>query len=133
MAITSSSGTTAFAPSLGELVMDAFARCQIRSASLSAEHWFQARLSANLLQVEMSNVGMPLLFKVQSLRIPLYPGVKDYSVPASVIAPLDSTITQYLLGTGQDFAPVIAGVAGSQIATITQAAHGLAEGDLAYF
>ena len=132
-AITASSGTTSFAPSLGELALDAFARCQIRSASLTAEHWQQLRISANLLQVELSNVGMPLLWKVTSLEIPLYPGVREYQLPANIIAPLDSTIRQYQLGAGQDFAPVITGDAGSTTATITQAGHSMAAGDMAFF
>ncbi len=133
MAVVSSSGTTNFAPSLGELVLDAYARCQIRSASLGAEHFFQARLSANLLQVEFANVGMPLLFKIQSIDITLRPGVRDYQLPSNIIAPLDSTIRQYQMGTGQDFDPVIVGDAGSTIATITQAQHSMAAGDMAYW
>lgn len=133
MAITASSGTTAFAPSLGELALDAFARCQIRSASLSNEHWQQLRISANLLQVEFSNVGMPILAKITSTDIVLQPGVREYELPSNIIAPLDATIRTYQMGTGQNFAPVITGTAGSTIATITQAEHSMAAGDMAYF
>lgn len=133
MAITISSGTTAFAPSLGELALDAFARCQIRSASLSNEHWQQLRISANLLQIAFSNVGMPLLFKVTSTAIVLRPGVREYELPTNIVAPLDATIRQYQMGTGQDFAPVITGTAGEMIATITQAEHSMGAGDMAYF
>lgn len=133
MAITASSGTTNFAPSLGELVLDAYARCQVRSASLTSEHWWQARMSASLMQSDWVNVGMPLLFKIQPIRITLQPGVTQYDMPSNIIAPLDATISQYLLGTGQDFDPVITGAAGSRIATITQEQHGYGAGDMAFF
>lgn len=133
MAISTSSGTTNFAPSLGELVLEAYSRCQVRSASLTAEHWATARMSANLLQVEMSNVGMPMLFKISYVDIPLIPGVSQYQAPASIIAPLDSVIRTYQLGTGQDFAPVLTADAGSTTVTVTQADHGFGEGDMAYF
>lgn len=133
MAVTSSSGTTNFAPSLGELVLDAFSRCQVRSASLTAEHWFQARLSANLMQSEWSNAGMPLLFKIQQFKVMLLPGVTQYDMPSSIIAPLDSTISQYQVGTGQSVDPVIVADAGSRIAQVTQAQHGYGAGDMAFF
>ncbi len=133
MALVPSSGTTGFAPTLGELVLDAFARVQIRSASLTAEHFYQARLSANLFQSELANVGMPLLFKIQKIDIPLLPGVVDYAMPSNVIAPLDAYISLYQPGTGQNFSPVITGAAGQNLATITQPLHGLGAGALAYF
>lgn len=133
MAITASSGTTAFAPSLGELIFDAFARCQIRSASLSNEHFFQARLSANILFSEWSNVGMPLLWKVDEILLPLQPGIGQYELASNIIAPMDGFIRQYQLGTGQNFAAVITGTTGDTTATIVQVAHSFAAGDLAYF
>ena len=134
-AVVPSSGTTGFAPSLGEMVLEAFARVQIRPTSLTADHFSQARMSANLMQAEWSNVGMPLLFKIPDapLQIPLLPGVSKYQAPADIIAPLDATITLYTPGTGQNFTPVITGAAGSMIATITQPQHGLAAGSLAYW
>jgi hypothetical protein len=132
-AITASSGTTSFAPSLGDLVLDAFARCQIRSASLTQEHWFQARLSANIMFSEWSNVGMPLLWKVDEILLPLQPGIGEYQLGSNIIAPLDGFIRQYQLGAGQDFDPVITGTAGETTATVTQAGHSFADGDLAYF
>lgn len=132
-ALTASSGTTNFAPSLGDVVLDAYARCQVRSASLSNEHWFQARLSANLMQSEWANVGMPILAKIQPIKIVLQPGVTQYDMPSNIIAPLDATISQYQMGDGQDFAPVITGTAGSTIANVTQALHSMAAGDMAFF
>lgn len=132
-ALQQSSGTTAFNPSVGELILDAFARVQIRPTSLTAEHFSQARLSVGLLQSELSNVGVPLLWKVDEILIPLAPGVTKYPVPSSVIAPLDGLIKTYQLTTGQNFAPIITGAAGQNIATITQPQHGLGAGALAYF
>lgn len=132
-AITASSGTTNFAPSLGDLVLEAYARCQVRSASLSAEHWWSARMSANLLQSEFVNIGMPLLWKISYVDIPLQPGVTQYQAPSNIIAPLDSVIRTYQLGAGQNFAPVLTANAGSTTVTVTQAAHSLAAGDMAFF
>lgn len=133
MALSASSGTTSFAPSLGELVLEAYARCQIRSASLSAEHWFQARMSANLLQVDLVNIGMPLLFKVTYVDITLQPGVTQYTAPSTIIAPLDSVIRTYQLGTPQNFAPVLTATAGSTIVDVAQTQHGLGAGDMTFF
>lgn len=132
-AITASSGTTSFNPTLGEIILDAFARVQIREASLTASHWFQARLSAGMLQSELSNIGMPLLFKIQELLVPLQPGRTSYPAPANIIAPLDAYIRTYQPGTGQSFTPVITGTAGSRTATVTQPLHGLGAGALAFF
>ncbi len=131
MALTS--GTTSFNPSLGELALDAFARVQIRPTSLTADHWFQCRLSALMLQSELSNVGMPLLWKVSEVLIPLQPGVSSYTLPQSVIAPLDAFIRQYQLGTAQNFAPVITADAGDMLATVTQVAHGFGAGSMVFF
>lgn len=132
-AIVASSGTTGFAPSLGEMILEAFSRVQIRPASLTADHFSQARMSANLLQSEWSNVGMPLLWRIQPIQIALQPGVSAYAAPSNVIAPLDATITLYQPGPGQNFTAAITGAAGQNLATINQPLHGLGAGALAYF
>lgn len=132
-ALQATSGTTAFNPTLGELVLDAFARLQIRPTSLTADHWQQARLSIGLLQSELSNIGMPLLFKIDEILIPLSPGVTRYAAPANIVAPLDAFIRTYQPTTGQSFTPVITGTAGERIATVTQPLHGLGAGALAFF
>lgn len=133
MALVSSSGTTSFAPALGELVLDAFARVQIRAPSLTAEHFFQARLSALMLQSELANVGVPLLFAIDTIDITLQPGVSSYALPSTVVAPLDAFIRQYQMGTAVDFDPVFEADAGSTTVTVTQAAHGLGAGAIAYY
>lgn len=132
-AITATSGATSFNPSLGEMVLEAFSRIQVRPTSLTSDHFFQARLSSNLLQTEFSNAGMPLLWKIAPIRIPLYPGVTEYAMPANIIAPLDATITQYTQGTPQNFAPVFTADAGSTTMTVTQAGHSRSAGAMTSF
>lgn len=133
MAIVSSSGNTGFAPSLGEMTLEAFARIQIRAPSMTAEHWWNARMSANLLQSEWSSVGVPLLWKMELLQVVLQPGVSDYAMPARIIAPMDAYIRTYQLGTAQDFAPAFAADAGDTLVTVTQALHGLAAGSIVFY
>lgn len=133
MALVSSSGTTSFAPALGELVLDAFARIQIRAPSLTTEHWWNARMSANLLFSEFSNVGMPLLWRIAPVLIVLQPGVSQYAAPSNIIAPLDAYIRTFQLGTAVDFDPVFTADAGSTTVTVTQTAHGYGAGDLVFY
>lgn len=82
---------------------------------------------------EWSNVGMPLLFKIAKIDIPLQPGVVDYAMPSNVIAPLDAYIRQYQLGTAQNFAAVFTAIAGDTLVTVTQAAHGFGAGSMVFF
>src|SRR5215831_13320872 len=104
-AIIQSSALTNFNPSVGDFVMEAFARLQLRPPQLTAFHWQTARMSANLLQVDLSNQGFPLLYKETLLQIPLQPGVSLYSLPRNVVACLDAFIRVYQTGNAQNFAP----------------------------
>lgn len=133
-AIQPSSGTTGFNPSLGEFVLDAFSRVQVRPTSFTADHFVQARLSANLLLVsEWSNVGMPLLWQISSLQIPLIPGISSYPLPSNIIAPLDAFIRAYQTGNAQNFTPVFTADAGSQSMLVTQPGHALTNGSMVYY
>jgi hypothetical protein len=86
-----------------------------------------------MLQSELANVGVPLLFALDEMTVTLQPGVSEYTLPASVIAPLDAYVRVYQRGTAQNFAPVITGAAGDMLATVTQAAHGFAAGSMVFF
>jgi hypothetical protein len=132
-AIVATSGTTAFNPSLGEIALDAFSRVQIRPPSLTADHWFQCRMSALMLQSELSNIGMPLLWKVSEILITLQPGVLSYPLPSNMIAPLDAFIRLYQPGTAQNFAPVFTADADSTLVTVHQPGHGFGAGSMVYF
>ena len=54
------SGTTTFAPSGADLVLEAFERLQIRAAEITADHMVSARRSMNLVQVRWANRGTNL-------------------------------------------------------------------------
>lgn len=75
----SSSGTYNFNPSLGEIVLNAYARCGVRRTALLQEHMQDARFEANLLFSEWSNRGVNL-WKVDVITIPLISGVSTYSI-----------------------------------------------------
>jgi hypothetical protein len=132
-ALLPSSGTTAFNPSFGDFIIESYSRIQVRPPSLTADHFVQARLSGNLLFSEWSNIGMPLLWQIKLLQIPLAPGVKDYTLPANVVAPLDAYIRQYQTGNAQNFAPVFIADSGSQSCQVTQTAHSLAAGQMVWY
>ena len=54
------SGTYAFNPSLGELVLYAYNLCDVRNTALAQEHMEAARMSTNLLLANWANRGVNL-------------------------------------------------------------------------
>ena len=91
------SGTYNFNPSLGELVLNAFARCGIRRTALVQEHMQDARLETNFMLSSWSNRGVNL-WKVDTQSVPLIQGQSTYSVPSNTIMMLDAYIST---GSGQ--------------------------------
>lgn len=71
------SGTYDFNPSLGEIVLNAFARCGIRRTALLQEHMVDARNEANFMLSEWSNKGVNL-WKVDKVSTPLVVGTSTY-------------------------------------------------------
>lgn len=88
-----SSGTYAFNPSLGELVLYAFNLCGVRNTSLTQEHMVSARVASNLMLADWSNDG-PNLWKVDLVTTPLVAGTATYAVDAKTIAILDAYVSQ---------------------------------------
>lgn len=92
-----------FSPSLGEIILNAFGRLQIRPSEITQNHMFNARMAANLLLSEWSN-QTPNLWEVGLQTLPLTQGVATYSLPASTVMILDlyistgttSTVDRYL-------------------------------------
>lgn len=87
--LMASSGTYNFLPSVGELVLNSYARIQMRRPSLTTEHFADARMEANLLQVEWSNRGVTL-WTVDLQSITLVENVVTYDVPSTTITILDA-------------------------------------------
>jgi hypothetical protein len=71
------SGTYDFNPSLGEIVLNAYARCGIRRTALLQEHMQDARFETNLMLSDWSNKQVNL-WKVEKVSTPLVEGVSEY-------------------------------------------------------
>lgn len=83
------SGTTNFAPTVGGMTINAFARCGIRRTMLTAEHMADAQDSTNLLLSAWSNL-LPELWAVELRTEPLLDGVASYTLSSDMILILDA-------------------------------------------
>ena len=88
------SGTYDFAPSGGEIIMNAYQRIKIRPTELLATHLQSAVMELNLLLSRMSNL-QPNLWTVDLQSLPLTQGTATYSLPAETVM-----ITNAYLSTG---------------------------------
>lgn len=86
-----SSGTYAFSPSNGELVLAAYERVQIRAPALRQEHMFSARRELNFLFSQWSNFS-PNLWKVIRTQTTLTQGTATYPINANTIMILDASV-----------------------------------------
>ena len=86
-----SSGTFAFSPSNGELVLAAYERVQIRGPSIRQEHMLSARRELNFLFSQWSNAS-PNLWEVIRTQTTLTAGTATYSIDAKTIMVLDASI-----------------------------------------
>lgn len=94
------SGAFAFAPSLADLMIQAFGRCQIRRAALTPEHLFDAATCANLVQAEFSNRQVNL-WTVDLQSQALTQGTATYNAPASTVSILSAYIETGSPATGR--------------------------------
>lgn len=88
----SSSGTYAYNPSIGEVVLHAYNLCQIRPAAIVQEHMASSRTAMNLLLFEWSNMQVNL-WKVDLVTVALVEGQATYNVDAKTIVMLDTYVT----------------------------------------
>lgn len=96
-----SSNTYAWAPQVGELIINAFARCGIRSPELTAQHLQDAATEINLLSVQFSNRN-PYQYTLETPTITLIPGQATYTLPNRILAIGIVYVTQNF-GTGSAF------------------------------
>jgi hypothetical protein len=82
-----------FAPSVGEVVLNALSRIQIRGPMVQTAMLQMASQEANLMQVEWSNRG-PNLWTVDEQTTQTIPGYATYAVDPSTIAVLEVTLGQ---------------------------------------
>lgn len=88
------SGTYNFAPSSGEIIMNAYGRIQVRPSEILSMHIQSAVMELNLLLARMSNL-QPNLWTVDLQTLPITQGVATYSLPAETVM-----ITNAFLRTG---------------------------------
>jgi len=81
-------GTYNFHPSLGEVVLNAFARIGVRRTEILQSHMADARTEANLLLARLSDT-QPNLWTVDLQSVPLIQGTATYTVPAETAMILD--------------------------------------------
>lgn len=86
------SGTFAFAPSIGDLALNAWSRIQIKPSAIDETHMLQLRMEGNLLQIEWVNKGITL-WTVDLQQIPLTQGTATYSIPSDTVMMLDAYIS----------------------------------------
>lgn len=84
-------GTYNFAPSLGEAVLNAFARIGVRRTEIKQTHLADARAEANLLLAKLATTE-PNLWTVDLQSVPLIQGAPTYTVPAETTMILDAYI-----------------------------------------
>ena len=99
------SGTYTFNPSLGEIVLNAYARCGVRRTAIMQEHMTDARFETNLMLASWANQGVNL-WEVVLISVPLVQSQTTYTVPAKVVMILDAVIQQNT-GTSSQFDRVI--------------------------
>src|SRR3954463_1506829 len=78
------SGSYNYAPSAGEIILNAFQRIQVRPGEVLQNHLQQAVMELNLLLVKLSN-QQPNLWTVGLEAIPLVAGTNTYSLPAETV------------------------------------------------
>jgi len=108
------SGTTAYNPSLGELTLYAFNLCGVRNTALAQEHMSSARTAANLMLSSWSNRGVNL-WKVDLVTVPLVTGTSTYAVDSSTVMILDAYVTN--TGNGQNIDRIILPVSRTEYAS----------------
>lgn len=88
------SGTFDFAPNIGELILSAFARLQIRRTSITQEHLADGQREANFWLSSISNRG-PNLWTVDLQTVSLVQGTPTYNVPPETVMILDLYIDTF--------------------------------------
>jgi hypothetical protein len=123
-----SSGTYNFAASNADLLIECYERCGIRSASLTPEHMYSARMSMNLVLSSWTSRGVNL-WKVVLQSVPLVQGVATYSVPQNTVMMLDAYVRQYSMNSPVNLTPTLTTTLNSSSVNINYPNHGLSVGD----
>ncbi len=99
------SGAYDFAPSLGEVVLNAYARIGVRRTEIMQTHLADARMEANFLLAKIANT-QPNLWTVDLQALPLVQGVATYTVPAETAMILDAYVRYGSPSTDRSIYPI---------------------------
>lgn len=86
------SGTYAFNPALGEIVLYAYQNIGVRPTSVLQEHMESARMATNMMLSRWSNQGVNL-WAVDLVTVPLIEGQATYAVDGNTVMVLDAYTT----------------------------------------
>jgi hypothetical protein len=86
------SGTYAFNPALGEIVLYAYQNIGVRPTSVLQEHMESARMATNMMLSRWSNQGVNL-WAVDLVTVPLVQGQSTYAVDGNTVMVLDAYTT----------------------------------------
>lgn len=86
------SGTYAFNPAMGEIVLYAYQNIGVRPTSVLQEHMESARMATNMMLSRWSNQGVNL-WCVDLITVPLVEGQTTYAVDGNTIMILDAYTT----------------------------------------
>jgi hypothetical protein len=92
-ALGGTSGTTSFAPGIGELVLYAYGLCGVRRTAILQEHMADANIAANLLLGDWSLKGVNL-WQVELITIPLIENQSTYDLDPDIVVMLDTYVTR---------------------------------------
>lgn len=98
------SGVFTFAPSLDDIITEAYERCGVMGSDISAQKWQSALYSTNAAMVEFTNMQLNL-WEVKQNILSLTTGVRSYTLP-------DGTV-DVLEGYRRSFDRVLGGTAAS--------------------
>ena len=91
--VTDTSGSYAFAPSMGESVLYAYGLCGVRRTAITQQHMADANMATNMMLGRWGSQGVNL-WAVDLQTITLQQGVATYPVPSNTVVMLDMYITQ---------------------------------------
>lgn len=90
--VINTSKTYNWNPSSGSILLNAFMRCSVRPAELTATHLAQGQMCENYILAELSNI-QPNLWMVDLKSAPLLQGSATYTVAAETVMVLDTVIS----------------------------------------
>jgi hypothetical protein len=80
-----SSGTYTYSPAIGDIVLQAFSRINLRGPELTAQHLQDAAVECNLLNVQFTN-RLPTQYALETPTINLVQGTASYALPNRTVA-----------------------------------------------